>query len=108
MLGHLTDRYMKPSGTISGLCAFALLALVPAHDAVSLVLLVVGLVGMLGVVITSRYINVPTNREMATWSLDALPADYEQRRNRWDRVHAVRTGNGLLALAGFLASALVR
>jgi uncharacterized membrane protein len=108
ILGRQTDRYMKPTGIVSVVSALALIALSRGHRPGSIVLLVIGLLGMLGVVITSRYFNVPANREMAGWSLDALPEDYGQWRNRWDRVHRIRTACGLVALAGFVGSALLR
>jgi uncharacterized membrane protein len=108
ILGHQTDRYMKPTGIVSAVSALALLALSRGHRPASIVLLAIGLLGMLGVVITSRYFNVPANREMAAWSLDALPEDFDQWRNRWDKVHRIRTACGLLALAGFVGSALLR
>jgi len=62
----------------------------------------------LGVVITSRYFNVRTNRAMAGWSLEALPADYPAIRARWDRVHSIRTCFGALGLAGYLTSVILR
>jgi uncharacterized membrane protein len=108
ILGYQTDRYMKPAGIVSAVSALALMALFRGHRPGSIVLLAMGLLGMLGVVITSRYFNVPANREMLDWSLNALPEDFDQRRNRWDRVHMIRTTCGLVALAAFAGSALLR
>jgi hypothetical protein len=108
MLGHQIDRYMRPSGIVSGLTAFAILALLPARPPAVVVPILLGLVGTLGVVITSRYFNVRTNRAMAGWSLEALPADYPAIRARWDRVHSIRTCFGALGLAGYLTSVILR
>jgi uncharacterized membrane protein len=108
ILGRQTDRYMKPTGIVSAVSALALMALYRGQRPGSIVLLALGLLGMLGVVITSRYFNVPSNRKMLGWSLDALPEDLDQCRNRWDRVHMIRTACGLVALAGFAGSALLR
>ena len=36
----------------------------------------VGMAGTLGVVITSRYFNVPVTRMMLGWSLDAIPDEH--------------------------------
>ena len=106
MLGNQIDRYMKPFGIVAGLSGLALLALMPAYTALRVVPQLVGLLGSIGVIITSRYYNVPSNRTMTTWDLDALPPGYPEWRDRWDRVHLLRTTSGLAALAGYLANAL--
>jgi hypothetical protein len=108
MLGHQIDRYMKPSGILSGLTALAILALLPVRPPAVVGAMALGLLGTLGVVITSRFFNVRANRSMESWNLDALPADYDAFRDRWDRVHAIRTGCGALGLAGYLVGAMLR
>ena len=108
MLGHQIDRYMKPSGIVSALTAIAILALVPARTPAVVAPMVAGMLGTLGVIITSRYFNVRANRAMTTWNLDALPPDYPAFRDRWDRVHYIRTWCGALGLAGYLAGAILR
>ena len=108
MLGHQIDRYMKPSGIVSGLTAILILALVPARTAAVVTPMVLGMIGTLGVVVTSRYFNVIANRSMLAWNLDALPADYPAFRDRWDRVHFIRTWFGALGLAGYLTGAILR
>src|SRR5262245_9270562 len=73
MLGHQIDYYMKPAGIVAGLAAIAIVALDFNHLPVaSIAFIVVELIGVAGVVVTSRYHNVRTNRMMATWSLDAI------------------------------------
>jgi hypothetical protein len=104
MLCGQPDRYMKPLGIISGLLAIVLVVLLREATPVKVAPLLVGLVGSLGVFITSHFFNVQTNRQIESWSLDALPANYPEVRNRWDRVHAIRTAAGLLALAGYITS----
>jgi hypothetical protein len=108
MLGHQIDRYMRPSGIVSGLLALVLLALVPARTPRVVAPLVLGILGTAGVVITSRFFNVRANRSMQDWSLDALPADYPAFRDRWDRVHAIRTCCGVLGFTGYLMGAILR
>jgi len=108
MLGHQIDRYMKPAGLVAAITGLVLLAMMPERSPLRVAPQVVGLLGMIGVVITSRYYNVPSNRRMAEWDLNALPPGYAEWRARWDRIHVVRTTSGLVALAGYLASALTR
>jgi hypothetical protein len=66
------------------------------------------LAGTIGIVITSEGFNVPTNRKVDRWTPETIPADYERIRDRWDRVHAIRTCCGVFALTSYLLSALVR
>ena len=121
MLGHQTDYYMKPAGIVSGLSgALALaLAILAAFEVasgleafrlpvVSVVFLCLGLLGTLGVAITSRYFNVPTNAMMLTWSLDAIPANYPEIRRHWDLVHTIRASCGVTAFTSYLIAALAR
>jgi hypothetical protein len=110
MLGHQTDRYMKPAGLVSGISALVILVLAWAgyyHLATSsIVFTFIGLAGTLGVAITSRYFNVPTNAMMLTWSLDNIPAEYPQIRGRWDLVHTIRMSCGVLAFTAYLLATL--
>jgi len=106
MLGHRTDGYLKPSGIISALSAISILLLSRDLPAVSIVFLLLGLAGTAGVVICSRFFNVKTNAMMATWSLDAIPANYAEIRQGWDAVHTIRASCGTLAFVGYLLGAL--
>ena len=36
--------------------------------------------------------NEPVNREVVTWDPDALPADWEKRRDQWEFAHAASAG----------------
>jgi len=112
MLGHQIDRFMKPLGIASLLTALVIVALglleairIPAA---SLALTCVGIAGTIGMVVTSRYFNVPTNRMMAEWSLSDIPEDYGRIRRRWDSVHRIRTSSGVLAATAYLLSGYFR
>jgi hypothetical protein len=107
MLGHQTDFFMKPAGLISIL--LAVLLFVTNYERlpiVAVVFLVLELVGVAGVIVTSRYFNVRTNAMMLTWSLDAIPANYPEVRATWDKVHTIRTCFGILCLVGAAGAAL--
>jgi uncharacterized membrane protein len=92
------DVFVKPAGAISLLSAILALVLGHHHDAVGVALTVAGIVAFVGVAIISEVINVPVNRWAAKWSGDAVPAEYPDRRDRWERGHLWRT---LLAVVGF-------
>ena len=110
MLGHQTDHYMKPAGIISGLSAAAIvvLSVLPAYrlPGISTIFMCLGMLGTFGVAMLSRYFNVPTNAMMLTWSLDDIPDNYPEIRQRWDRVHTFRVLCGVTALIGYLLGAL--
>src|SRR6185503_3934213 len=101
---------MKPSGITSAVSAILILLLggligrLLPTSAIYFYLL--GLLGTGGVVILSRYFNVPTNAMMAEWSLDAIPDNYPDVRRRWDLVHTVRASCGVLGFTGYALAAL--
>jgi Domain of unknown function (DUF1772) len=118
---------MKPSGIVSGLTALAIVALTvlpesgmlaiwdsssrqasTGHSSLTLstAFMCLGMLGTLGVALLSRYFNVPTNAMMLTWSLDNIPDNYPDIRDRWDRVHTFRVTCGVTALVGYLLGAL--
>jgi len=92
------DIFIKPAGAISLLSAILAVVLGHDHRAAAVALTIAGIVAFAGVAIISEAINVPVNRWAAKWPGDAVPADYGERRNRWERAHLWRT---ILAAAGF-------
>jgi uncharacterized membrane protein len=104
---HHVDRYMRPSTATSGVSAILLLLLyLKLKRKYSAAFTALGLVGTLGVILTSEFINVPTNKMLQTWSPGQVPADYPQVRAKWDKVHVVRTSSGLLALSSYTLATL--
>lgn len=83
------DIFIKPSGAISLLSAVLALVLGHHHPSAAVVLTVAGIVAFVGVAIISEAINVPVNRWAAKWSGGPVPAEYTERRGRWERAHDV-------------------
>ena len=73
-------------------------------DSTAKILLGVGLVGMLGISITTFAVNAPINVRFRTLTPDA--PDYDALVRRWDRSHALRTLSGVIAFVAFVAAAL--
>lgn len=48
----------------------------------------------------------PVNVEMSRWPLEAIPADWPQRRDRWEYGHAIRAGLVTAALGVLMWSML--
>ena len=50
---------------------------------------------------------VPINNQVARWQVESLPANWRERRRRWDALHAVRVGVLALALVLLVVSCLL-
>jgi hypothetical protein len=66
----------------------------------------IAVAGSVGVVVVSVGFGVPINKQMGSWSLDAIPPEFRGMQARWNRLHRIRTVLALLALGGYAASAL--
>jgi hypothetical protein len=112
MLGHQIDGIMKPLGIVSFLSGVAIVVLGALNyfpiPRASLAFSWLGILGIVGVIVTSRYYNVRTNRQIEAWSLGHIPDEYTRIRQRWNAVHAVRTSCGMLAMAAYLLALLLR
>jgi hypothetical protein len=51
-------------------------------------------------------VNVPIDGQIAGWTIETLPADWEHIRNRWEFYHGLRTALTLVGAACLFASAL--
>lgn len=50
--------------------------------------------------------NEPVNREVPKWNPDALPADWEKRRDQWEFAHATSAGLHALGFGALAAAAI--
>ena len=60
--------------------------------------LVVSTLGVITMTISTLIINAPVNAAIDTWDAAAPPPDWAQKRDRWERGHALRSYVGLVAL----------
>jgi len=65
---------------------------------------VVGLVLVIGDMVVTLKGNVPINRIIQTWRADAPPAQWSELRDRWERLHTIRTALIVSGFAFFAAS----
>lgn len=56
-----------------------------------------GVLLLVGIAVT-LVIEVPVNKQIASWDADAVPAGWAEIRERWLAFHNVRTGMGIGAL----------
>ncbi|MEU8801138.1 DUF1772 domain-containing protein [Spirillospora sp. NPDC048819] len=106
--GFLATRYDPFMPITILLTVLADLALVAAGPGTALRLLggAAGLV-MASVITVSITKNVPINHWVAAQDPASLPADWPERRSRWQRWNAVRSALALSALAVNLTAAVV-
>lgn len=77
-----------------GVCV-VLVRAVPGAFALSLIALVL-IVGDMAVTLTG---NVPINKQVQSWNVAAPPLEWAELRDRWERLHTIRT---LLIVSGFV------
>lgn len=102
------DRYVPASVAVSGIAALLILVLQRNAPTVSTVFTIAGLLGTMGVGVVALGFNVRINRRIREWSVESIPPEYREVRERWNAGHAVRTASGVLALAAYIIAALAR
>lgn len=68
--------------------------------------LALGVAGLVTMIVTTLRINAPVNAAIDGWNPAAPPADWRERRDRWERGHAIRSWIGLGALLCCVAAAV--
>src|SRR5262245_50813421 len=68
------------------------------HRRASFSLVLVGVALLVVALIITLSVNVPIDDAIAAWTVDTLPSDWTDIRNRWEAYHAART---FISLAGF-------
>jgi uncharacterized membrane protein len=76
------------------------------HDKSALVLALAALGPLIVSTVTTLTVNVPIDDQIAGWTVETLPADWESIRNRWEFYHGLRTALTLIGAGGLFASAL--
>lgn len=67
-------------------------------------LAVVALVLVIGDMVVTLKGNVPINRTVQSWQADAPPPQWSELRDRWERLHTIRTALIVSGFAFFAAS----
>lgn len=62
---------------------------------------------LVGMTVSTLIVNAPVNREIDGWDPERLPANWAQRRSRWEQGHAIRVAMGLPALALAVVTAVI-
>jgi uncharacterized membrane protein len=52
------------------------------------------------------FVEVPIVEEIVTWTVSTLPANWQQRRDRWMKFHVIRVIAGLTSLVFLLIAAI--
>ena len=72
----------------------------------SRLVLAAGLVFSLTEIIITGRGNVPINNEVRTWSDKKPPADWAEKRDKWQSLHALRTAANVAAFGLYIAASL--
>lgn len=98
-------RVMPVLGT-SALALVAVTAILSRSDTLAFALGLVALAFFAGDMIITLTKNVPINKRVQGWAVEAPPADWASVRDRWERFHTFRS---ILVVTGFafLAAAIV-
>jgi len=107
-----TQRIYRDFGKVAGitvptalLSTLTTLALVRRRRPATLLTALGGLCTAATVAIWAWF-NEPVNRELVEWQADALPADWERRRDQWEFAHAASAALHTVSLAALLVAAL--
>lgn len=102
-IGPYIDRYMP---ILDGVATLGAIFLVIQHWSVPApaITALLGMLGLISVAVISQAINVPINRHVRSWSLNALPPECLRMRERWIVWHAIRTLAGIVAFIALLLS----
>jgi uncharacterized membrane protein len=66
-------------------------------------LAVVALIALVGVLVITLAVEVPIDNDIKTWTVDTLPSNWADTRQRWANFHTLRT---FVSLAGVAAAVL--
>ena len=53
-------------------------------------------------------VKVPIDYQIRAWRLDTLPANWQRRRDRWERFHVLRTWASVCGLGLLIVATLAR
>ncbi len=108
MLIELPDRYLRPLSIVSGIAAIITLLLQPNFKKLSTIFTLAGLASTVAVFITAKLVNFPINDMLLNLPDEAVPSNYPQIQERWNKGHTIRTASGVLALINYTLAALTR
>jgi hypothetical protein len=94
------DVYIQPAGILAFVLGGVLLG-IEDRTAVNVALTVVPMVAVACIVVVTRTINRPINRQLGTWT-DQDVDRYPPLRLRWDRGHAARAVFGTTAWVSYI------
>jgi uncharacterized membrane protein len=106
MIGNLGGSmpFLMPASLVS--IVVLMILLYRRHRRQALWLATVALLLLVAALVVTLTINVPIDDRIASWTVEALPSDWQAIRDRWEFYHGLRTFFSLVGLACLLASAL--
>jgi uncharacterized membrane protein len=91
----------------AGVCTLAALVLLPRPwPLTTAVLTGLTLLLLIGVILVTLLVEVPIDNKVSNWTLDTLPADWEDIRAHWSTFHTIRTFLSIGAVATMVGAAM--
>jgi hypothetical protein len=91
---------------VLGLISTGILLLLLRERRTSFILTVVAALSFVVMLALFAFGNNPLNQQIASWTPDTLPANWNDVRDAWDRFHAVSSTFAALALTALLVATL--
>jgi hypothetical protein len=91
---------------VLGLVTTLILAYLLRRQRAAFVLTLIAAASFAGMLALFALGNNPLNQQIATWTPQTLPANWQQIRDAWDTYHAISSGLAALALVALLVSVL--
>ena len=91
---------------VLGLISTGLLAYLLWKGRVGFTLTLIAAMSFAGMLALFAFGNNPLNQQIASWTPQTLPANWQEVRDAWDRFHAVSSAFAALALTALLVGTL--
>ena len=91
---------------VLGLLSTGLLAFLLRKRPTAFILTLVAMLSFAGMLALFAFGNNPINQQVASWTPQTLPANWQTLRNAWDGFHAASSGLAALSLVALLIALL--
>jgi uncharacterized membrane protein len=107
MIGNLAP-VMPVLMTAAILSSVPVLYLLYAQRANTFYPMLVGFLLFVSALLVTLLVEVPVDNQIKVWTVDSLPPNWQQIRDRWELFHVIRTFASMSGLAFIIGSVLFR
>src|SRR2546421_5559814 len=103
MIGNLAP-VMPVLMLLAAASQLALLVLLYRQRSTGFPAVAIGFALFLTALLVTLLIEVPLDNQFKTWTLDSMPANWMELRDKWERFHVIRTFSVLVGMAMVIAA----